>query len=505
MFVKRAARFLPVLALVAILALVAGAVAAQTDEASPFLGMSIADDPSGVLVVDVLPDGPAAAAGLQADDIITAVDGETATADQLTMLLSEYSIGDEVTLDVLRGEETIAVTVTLADRADFTLPEATPQVAEPDAEMTPDASQPVPPVPPAARPFLGVGLEDSDDGVAIVEVVEGSPAAAAGLEAGDIVTAVNGTEITSAQALVDAIGALAPNDTITLDTTRDGEAMTSEITLAVNPNPVMGMPGRGPRDNRGPRGNGMPFEFNMRGMDVILYDAANESWQVVALSEDGALYEAGLRSGDVITAIDNEAISPEDLSAYLEGLDADADVTLSIERDGAAQDIVIPASALDEVMIPGMGMRGLRGMEGMPFGFGMPMMGGSARLGVSIVDLNEETAAENNVDVTEGALVLEVVADTPAEAAGLQAGDIITAVDGDVVDAERTLRDRLYAYEPEDTVTLSVLRDGETLEVDATLDAAPVGFHMMPFAEGRGPMGRDDSNEMSVPADSPSA
>lgn len=495
MNLKRVARFLPALALVAVLALVAGAVAAQTDEASPFLGVSIAEDPSGVLVIEVLPNGPADAAGLQADDIITAVDGETATADQLTGLLAEYSVGDEVTLDVLRGDETIAIIVTLANRADFTLPEATPQVRE----MTPPAL----PVRPAARPFLGVGLEDSDDGVAIVEVVAGSPAAAAGIEVGDIVTAVNDTEITSAQALVETIGALSPNDTITLETSRDGEAMTLEITLAVNPNPGAMMPGRGPGDNRGGRGNGMPnLNFNMRGVDVLMYDAANANWRVLTLSEDGALYEAGLRRGDIITAIDDEAVSAEDLSAYLEGLDADAEVTLSIERDGDAQDIVIPASALEDVMIPGMGMRGFRGMEDMPFQFALPMMGGSARLGVRIVDLNEETAAENDVDVTEGALVLEVVADSPAEAAGLQAGDIITAVDGDVVDAERTLRDRLYAYEPEDTVTLSVLRDGETLDVEATLDEATPGFPIMP---GRGPMGRGNSNSVPVPADAPSA
>ncbi|GAB4337769.1 MAG: hypothetical protein Kow00117_19630 [Phototrophicales bacterium] len=72
----------------------------------------------------------------------------------------------------------------------------------------------------------------------------------------------------------------------------------------------------------------------------------------------------------------------------------------------------------------------------------------------------------------EGALITDVLPDSPAEAAGLMVGDIIQAVDGDVVDAERTLSDRLYAYEEGDTVTLDVLRDAETLQIEVTL--APV-------------------------------
>jgi membrane-associated protease RseP (regulator of RpoE activity) len=77
-----------------------------------------------------------------------------------------------------------------------------------------------------------------------------------------------------------------------------------------------------------------------------------------------------------------------------------------------------------------------------------------------------------------------VFADTPAAAADLQEGDIILAVDGDVVDQERTLPDRLYAYEPGDTVTLTVLRDGEEMEVEVTLGG--VMFEQGRFGVGPG-------------------
>jgi S1-C subfamily serine protease len=88
-------------------------------------------------------------------------------------------------------------------------------------------------------------------------------------------------------------------------------------------------------------------------------------------------------------------------------------------------------------------------------------------------------------------LITEVVADSPAAASGLEVNDIVTAVDGDKVDVERTLRDRLLAYEPGDTVTLSVLRDGKTQDIQATLDEADVQSLIpgMPFGEDGLPFG----------------
>jgi S1-C subfamily serine protease len=95
--------------------------------------------------------------------------------------------------------------------------------------------------------------------------------------------------------------------------------------------------------------------------------------------------------------------------------------------------------------------------------------------------IDAQVAESEGLDVTDGALVTEVVAGSPAESSGLLVGDIITAVSGDVVDFERTLSDRLYAYEAGDTVTLDILRDGETIQIDVTLgqpeqrsDVAPV-------------------------------
>jgi membrane-associated protease RseP (regulator of RpoE activity) len=115
----------------------------------------------------------------------------------------------------------------------------------------------------------------------------------------------------------------------------------------------------------------------------------------------------------------------------------------------------------------------------MPFSFDFAPA--NVRLGVLFQVIDETVAADNDLSVTEGALLTEVLADSAAAEAGLQVGDVVTAVDGDRIDAERTLRDRLLAYEGGDTVTLDVLRGDETLSVDVTLEAVEMNAGSLPF------------------------
>ncbi|MDY2778014.1 MAG: trypsin-like peptidase domain-containing protein [Collinsella sp.] len=68
----------------------------------------------GALVIEVAPGGPAEEAGLMADDVVTAVDGESIiSADGLIIALREREVGDTVKLTVARGKETVEIEVTL--------------------------------------------------------------------------------------------------------------------------------------------------------------------------------------------------------------------------------------------------------------------------------------------------------------------------------------------------------------------------------------------------------
>jgi membrane-associated protease RseP (regulator of RpoE activity) len=77
--------------------------------------------------------------------------------------------------------------------------------------------------------------------------------------------------------------------------------------------------------------------------------------------------------------------------------------------------------------------------------------------------------------MTAGVLVREVAADSPAETAGLQARDVITAVDGEAIESPQDVIDRVNALEPGDVLTLSVERPGqeEALELEVTLGGRP--------------------------------
>jgi membrane-associated protease RseP (regulator of RpoE activity) len=90
----------------------------------------------------------------------------------------------------------------------------------------------------------------------------------------------------------------------------------------------------------------------------------------------------------------------------------------------------------------------------------------------------------------QGALVQEVVAGSPAEAAGVQVGDIITAVDGTPIDANHRLADVVSQYQPGDRVKIKVWRAGDAKSVTATLGENPqdstrpyLGVRYADFAE----------------------
>ena len=80
--------------------------------------------------------------------------------------------------------------------------------------------------------FLGVALENATNGAGITEVQSGSPAANAGLQTGDVITAVDGTNVADPAALVSAIHQHSSGDQITITYTRAGKSATAKVTLA---------------------------------------------------------------------------------------------------------------------------------------------------------------------------------------------------------------------------------------------------------------------------------
>ena len=94
-------------------------------------------------------------------------------------------------------------------------------------------------------------------------------------------------------------------------------------------------------------------------------------------------------------------------------------------------------------------------------------------LGVSISDLSEETAEAFgiNVENNQGALVQEVFPDSPAEAAGVEPGDVIVKVDGEDISGAGDLRTTIGLKRSGEQVKLELKRGGKTIKSTATLEA----------------------------------
>jgi S1-C subfamily serine protease len=94
-------------------------------------------------------------------------------------------------------------------------------------------------------------------------------------------------------------------------------------------------------------------------------------------------------------------------------------------------------------------------------------------LGISGIDVSPDVAEEFGLDAPRGAVVDAVQDGTGAEDAGVQPGDIIVAVDGESLATMSQLVAEVRSRAPGDTVTLSIVRNGDELELDVTLSERP--------------------------------
>ena len=89
---------------------------------------------------------------------------------------------------------------------------------------------------------------------------------------------------------------------------------------------------------------------------------------------------------------------------------------------------------------------------------------------------------------TDGPTIASVIADSPAEKAGLKRGDVIKAIDGTSVSNVQAVRDALKDKKPGNTVTVSITRNGNAQDVTATLEAPPEplpqAYPMLPELNG---------------------
>ena len=186
--------------------------------------LSLARD-YGVIVSDVIPGGPAAAAGVAVGDILVSVDGQP--ADNVPTVTYNFRLRDtpaNVQLVVLRGEAQVSISVKpVEERAEF---DSVSAMADPDKHAVPD---------------LGIIGYEIDAGVAAaatglrdpygIIVIARTFGGAVPLQSRDVIRSINNRRVATLQSLRESVRDLKPGAPVTLQIQRAGKLMYLSFTF----------------------------------------------------------------------------------------------------------------------------------------------------------------------------------------------------------------------------------------------------------------------------------
>lgn len=273
----------------------------------------------------------------------------------------------------------------------------------------------------ADRPLIGIYTGHADNGVEISSTVDGGGAAAAGLEAGDIITAINGNKLSTVHDLQVELSKYQGGQEVAVTFQRNGQNREAKVSLRAKPNiradrPLIGIY---PESNEG------------KGI------------RVDDIAAGGGAVSAGIRSGDVITKINGRPInSLTDLKEQLSKYEAGDQVAVEYLRNSQVNQTQIKLKDRSESHHNSSRDRD-------------PC---AVFIGVSLSGSGPEG---------RGVRVTNIIDETPAKESGVKSGDAILALDDVTVNTFNELLHERNKHQPSDYFTLTVLREGQVINIDA--------------------------------------
>jgi S1-C subfamily serine protease len=322
----------------------------------------------------------------------------------------------------------------------------------------------------------GATQEAPEPGILIAGVVADSPAAEAGVVRGDILLEVNDEAVNTVLDLRTLLADLEPDEAVTLTVLHGDDERTLTATLEDRE----GRAYLGVILCAGPHAGTYMFRPGERLMPGVDFFADGSKTVVLTLVPDGPAAEAGIEQGDVIVAVGEQTLDADNnLATVIDSYEPGDVVAIELERDGAAESVMVtlgehPDQADKAFLGVSYGPRielDRQGMEGPGRFFFRALPGENIRP----FELPE------GANVQEGAIIHRVAEDSPAAEAGLQAGHIITAVDGEAVPGPRFLVEIIANHAPGDTLTLTIAEkerddsgdEAGTRDVTVTLSEDP--------------------------------
>jgi len=205
---------------------------------------------------------------------------------------------------------------------------------------------------------------------------------------------------------------------------------------------------------------------------------------VVEVMKDSPASKAGLKENDVITEVNGQRVEgAAQFRRMIHEIPAGRSAQLTVWRDGRAQTLSATLGKAEE--------RHKTWMNAMPgaFAFRMPdveipemppidlggemalLPGGHPRLGIDAEDIGGQLSSFFGAPDGEGILVRSVNSGSPAEKAGLKAGDVITSFNGERVRSLGDLQQKLAAQTESTTAKIGVLRNKSEVTLSVELPA----------------------------------
>jgi serine protease Do len=201
---------------------------------------------------------------------------------------------------------------------------------------------------------------------------------------------------------------------------------------------------------------------------------------VTQIVKDSPAEKAGLKKDDVILRIDSENVtSVRKLNRLVSEIAPDQSVRVVISRGGSEQELSATIGKRENTVqnlmtqypdfkewhgpFPNGEWHGTfpNGDQGMVFSLS------NRRIGISTMELTKQLADFFGIGSGKGVLVTSVSADSPAAKAGLRAGDVITAVDGEKVEASGDIS-RAINRKKEGDVILTIIRNKSQQTIQVT-------------------------------------
>ncbi|MGB5106711.1 MAG: PDZ domain-containing protein [Candidatus Zixiibacteriota bacterium] len=201
------------------------------------------------------------------------------------------------------------------------------------------------------------------------------------------------------------------------------------------------------------------------------------------VAEDSPADEAGIEPKDIILAWNGAAVKDSDALTELVRASKIGDkANLSVNRDGKEMNISVEIGERREPQMYGFGGEGDADSDDWaPRGFAFLDNMKTTGIGVSMQSLSGDLGEYFGVPEGEGALITEVMKDTPAEKAGLKVGDVVVEVNGEIVETPGDVSSELRGKDRGETVELTIVRDKAKQKVSLEIDEIEsFGMNNMP-------------------------